>query len=147
MLGLLVALAVVPALTAATWFGIIQPQVGRGSTLGWVAATVAIAFAIQSFVSVVFARPAYVFPDPIPFHDAGRDGVVTVAGATFQLRSLYVIALGVALALLVEYVVGRTRFGRGSRRSPRTPRAHPWSAFRTTASSASRLRSSAGSRS
>ena len=113
VLGLLVALAVVPALTAATWFGIIQPQVGRGSTLGWVAATVAIAFAIQSFVSVVFARPAYVFPDPIPFHDAGRDGVVTVAGATFQLRSLYVIALGVALALLVEYVVGRTRFGRG----------------------------------
>jgi branched-subunit amino acid ABC-type transport system permease component len=104
---------VVPALTAATWFGTIQPQVGRGSTLGWVAATVAIAFAIQSFVSVVFARPAYVFPDPIPFHDAGRDGVVTVAGATFQLRSLYVIALGVALALLVEYVVGRTRFGRG----------------------------------
>jgi branched-subunit amino acid ABC-type transport system permease component len=78
-----------------------------------VAATVAIAFAIQSFVSVVFARPAYVFPDPIPFHDAGRDGVVTVAGATFQLRSLYVIALGVVLALLVEYVVGRTPFGRG----------------------------------
>jgi branched-chain amino acid transport system permease protein len=74
---------------------------------------VAIASGIQSFVSVVFARPAYVFPDPIPFHDAGRDGVVTVAGATFQLRSLYVIALGVALALLVEYVVGRTRFGRG----------------------------------
>ena len=113
VLGLLVALAVVPALTAGTWFAIIQPQVGPGSTLGWVAATVAIAFAIQSLVSVVFARPAYVFPDPIPFHDAGRDGVVTVAGATFQLRSLYVIALGVALALLVEYVVGRTRFGRG----------------------------------
>jgi branched-chain amino acid transport system permease protein len=113
LLGLLVALAVVPALTAGTWFAIIQPQVGRGSTLGWVAATVAIAFAIQSLVSVVFARPAYVFPDPIPFHDAGRDGVVTVAGATFQLRSLYVIALGVVLALLVEYVVGRTRFGRG----------------------------------
>ena len=73
----------------------------------------AIAFAIQTLRVRVFARPAYVFPDPIPFHDAGRDGVVTVAGATFQLRSLYVIALGVALALLVEYVVGRTRFGRG----------------------------------
>jgi branched-chain amino acid transport system permease protein len=54
-----------------------------------------------------------VFPDPIPFHDAGRGGVVTVAGAAFQLRFLYVIALGIVLALVVEYVVGRTRFGRG----------------------------------
>ena len=34
VLGLLVALAVVPALTAATWFGVIQPQVGRGLDAG-----------------------------------------------------------------------------------------------------------------
>ena len=47
----------------------------------------------------VFIRPAYVFPDPIPFHEAGNDGIVSVGGATFQLRSLFVIALGLVLAL------------------------------------------------
>ena len=66
VLGLLVALAVVPALTAATWFGIIQPQVGRGSTLGWVAATVAIAFAIQSFVVRRLRPPGVRLPRPHP---------------------------------------------------------------------------------
>jgi branched-chain amino acid transport system permease protein len=145
VLGLLVALAVVPALTAATWSGIIQPQVGRGSTLGWVAATVAIAS--RSRARVRRLRPPRVrLPDPIPFQDVAATGSSPSPGdvpAAIALRD----RAGVALALLVEYVVGRTRFGRGSRRSPRTPRAHPWSAFRTTASSASRLRSSAGSRS
>jgi branched-chain amino acid transport system permease protein len=111
--GLLVALITIPALTAGSYFGIIQPQVERGSTLRWVAATVAIAFAIQSLLLTVFDRPAYVFPDPLPFHRAGRDGVVSVAGATFQLRSLFVVALGVALAAGVGWVVGHTRFGRG----------------------------------
>jgi branched-chain amino acid transport system permease protein len=111
--GLAVALLVIPLLTAGSWFGIIQPQVERGSTLRWVAATAAIAFAIQSFLLTVFDRPAYVFPDPLPFQRAGRDGVVSVAGATFQLRSLFVIGLGLVLAAAVGYVAGRTRFGRG----------------------------------
>jgi branched-chain amino acid transport system permease protein len=56
-----------------------------------------------------------VFPDPIPFHEAGNEGIVAVGGATFQLRSLYVIALGLVLAAVVTYVIQRTRFGRGLR--------------------------------
>jgi branched-chain amino acid transport system permease protein len=111
--GLLVALVAIPLVTAGTYFGVIQQHVLRGSTLSWVAATVAIAFAIQSLVSVVFARPAYVFPDPLPFHEAGRNGIVSVAGATFQVRALFVIALGITLAAVVDYVTGHTRFGRG----------------------------------
>src|SRR6476619_545369 len=37
---------------------------------------------------------------------------VSVAGATFQLRSLFVIALGLALVAGLTYVIQRTRFGR-----------------------------------
>jgi branched-subunit amino acid ABC-type transport system permease component len=111
--GLLVALVAVAALGTGSYFAVIQQYVARGSTLGWVAATVAIAFAIQSLLDVVFTRPAYVFPDPIPFRDAGSDGIVTLGGATFQLRSLFVIGLGIALAAAATYVTRRTRFGRG----------------------------------
>ncbi|HZO61468.1 MAG TPA: branched-chain amino acid ABC transporter permease [Gaiellaceae bacterium] len=111
--GLAVAIVAVPLLTAGSWFAIIEPQVASRSTLRWVAATAAIAFAIQSLLLAVFARPAYVFPDPLPFHRAGNDGVVSVAGATFQLRSLFVIVLGLALAAAVGALAGRTRFGRG----------------------------------
>ena len=111
--GLVVALVVTAALGAGSYFAVIQQHIARGSTLGWVAGTAAIAFAIQSLLNVVFTRPAYVFPDPIPFHKAGRDGVVSAAGATFQLRSLFVIALGLALAAGVTYVIRSTHFGRG----------------------------------
>jgi branched-chain amino acid transport system permease protein len=113
VVGLLAALAVVVAIGGWSYIGLIQQHIARGSTVGWVAATVAIAFAIQSLLSVVFTPPAYVFPDPIPFHEAGSDGIVTVAGATFQLRSLFVIGLGIVLAAVASYVTRRTRFGRG----------------------------------
>jgi hypothetical protein len=48
---------------------------------------VAIAFAIENILAVAFPRSAYVFLDPIPFDRAGNEGIVSVAGATFQLRS------------------------------------------------------------
>jgi branched-chain amino acid transport system permease protein len=74
---------------------------------------VAIAFAIENILAVAFPRSAYVFPDPIPFDRAGNEGIVSVAGATFQLRSFFVIALGLALVAALTYVIQRTQFGRG----------------------------------
>ena len=111
--ALAVGLVVTAALTAGSYTAFIHPYLARGSTVGWVAATVAIAFAIQALLRVLFIRPAYVFPDPFPFHRAGHDGIVSIGGATFQLRSLFVIALGLVLAGGVSLLVGRTRFGRG----------------------------------
>jgi branched-chain amino acid transport system permease protein len=113
VLALAVALLATTAIGLVSYIGVIHPYLVRGSTLGWVAGTVAIAFAIQALLGALFGRPAYVFPDPLPFHDAGRDGTVTVAGASFQVRSLFVIGLGFALAWGVNLVVTRTRFGRG----------------------------------
>jgi branched-subunit amino acid ABC-type transport system permease component len=111
--GLVVALLATAALGSGSYFAVIHQYVTRGSTLGWVASTVAIAFAIENTLAVVFQRPAYVFPDPLPFRKAGNDGIVSVGGATFQLRSLFVIALGILLAAAVTHVIRRTSFGRG----------------------------------
>lgn len=112
-LALVVGVVVTAAISSGSYSAFIRPYLARGSTVGWVAASVAIAFAIEALLRAVFIAPAYVFPDPIPFHRAGNDGVVTVAGATFQLRSLFVIALGLVLARAVTVLVRRTRFGRG----------------------------------
>jgi len=112
-LALLVGIALVAAISSGAYTAIIQPYLVRGSTVGWVAGSVAIAFAIQAFLQAVFQRPAYVFPDPFPFHDAGNNGIVSVGGATFQLRSVFVVVLGVVLARALAVVIDRTRFGRG----------------------------------
>ena len=112
-LGLLAGLALTAALSAATYQAFVSPYVARGSTIGWVAASLAIAFAIQAFLEIVFIRPAYVFPDPLPFHRIGDDGTVSVFGATAQVRSFFVIALGLVLARVFSHVIRATRFGRG----------------------------------
>jgi branched-chain amino acid transport system permease protein len=111
--ALLVGMLVTAAVSSGSYDAFIRPYLARGSTVGWVAASVAIAFTIEAFLRLVFIRPAYVFPDPIPFHRAGNDGIVSVGGATFQLRSLFVIAVGLVLAQGVTLLVRRTRFGRG----------------------------------
>jgi branched-chain amino acid transport system permease protein len=112
-LGLVAALVVTTAIGVASYLVVIHPYLLRGSTMGWVAGSVAVAFAIQAFLAALFGRPAYVFPDSIPFHKVGSNGIVTVAGASFQVRSLFVIALGVALAWGMSVTITRTRFGRG----------------------------------
>jgi branched-chain amino acid transport system permease protein len=111
--ALVVALVVTAALGSGSYFGVIHRYVTRGSTLGWVAATVAIAFAIQNTLAVVFQRPAYIFPDPIPFRKLGTEGIVSVGEASFQARSPFVIALGILLAAALTLTLRRTRFGRG----------------------------------
>ncbi len=92
-----------------------QPYLSRGSTVGWVAAIVAVAFAIRAMLSAVFTRPSYVFPDPLPFRDVGRDGFVTLGGASLQVRSFFVIVFALSLAAACGWALEHTRFGRGLR--------------------------------
>src|SRR4051794_9662421 len=98
VLALLVGAAITAAASSASYNRFIHPFVARRSTIGWVAASVAIAFAIEALLRVVFTRPAYVFPDPLPFHRIGDDGVVTVAGAMLQVRAPLRVALEAELA-------------------------------------------------
>jgi branched-chain amino acid transport system permease protein len=111
--ALLVGLAVCIGAGMGSYLYAVQPYVARGSTIGWVAAIVAIAFAVRSILSAVFERPSYVFPDPLPFRDVGRSGFVTVAGASLQVRSFFVIAVALVLAGVAGVALDRTRLGRG----------------------------------
>jgi branched-chain amino acid transport system permease protein len=112
LVALAVGVAVCAAASAGSYVYAIQPYVARGWTLGWAAATVAVAFAIRTTLQAVFSRSAYVFPDPLPFRRIGREGFVTVAGASIQVRTFYVIALSIAIAALATLTLERTRFGR-----------------------------------
>lgn len=113
VLGAVLGVLVCVVVAAGGYLMVVEPFLARGSTLGWAGGTLALAFGIHALLDSVFPRPAYVFPDPIPFRRVGDSGFVTVAGATVQVRALYVAAVALVLALLVAWVVDRTRVGRG----------------------------------
>ena len=113
IVALVVGLALCVAAGAGSYLFAVQPYLSRGSTIGWVAAIVAVAFAIHAMLSAIFTRPSYVFPDLFPFRKLGRDGFVTVGGASLQVRSFFVIAFALALAAALGWALERTRFGRG----------------------------------
>ena len=115
LLAVAVGVAVCVGTSAGAYWLAVHPHVARGSVVGWVAATVAIAYAVRTSIDVFFTRPSYVFPDPIPFRDIGRGGFVGVGGASIQVRAFFVIAVGVALALVATLVLQRSKLGRGLR--------------------------------
>jgi len=104
----------VVASTGAYWLAV-HPHLARGSVIGWIAATIAIAYAVRSSIDVFFTRPSYVFPDPIPFRDVGEAGFVTVGGASVQVRAFFVIAVAVGLAVVATVFLRRSKLGRGLR--------------------------------
>src|SRR3954451_24192818 len=104
--ALVVGLVVTAAASAGAYFLAIEPYRARGSVIGWVGASLAVAFAIRTLLVVFFDRPAYVFPDPFGL------GVWRVGEATIQQRSLFVAAVALALAAAGWMLLQRTRFGR-----------------------------------
>jgi branched-chain amino acid transport system permease protein len=104
-----VAVAFGAAAGAALYLGIVRPFFRRASALGWIGATVAVAFAIEGALAVVFPREAYVLADPFPFarmHPLGVGG-----GASIAPRTLWVLAVGIVLAVVAGWILARTRFG------------------------------------
>lgn len=106
--GLLVA----GAAGAALYGGAIRPFLSRGSVAGWVGAMVATAFAVRGLLAASFVRQGYVVPDPFGFERLGTGGVVSVAGASLQVRTFFVLAVGVALAVSTGWLLARTSYGR-----------------------------------
>lgn len=106
LVALAVGLVVTAAASAGSYFLAIEPYRARGSVIGWVGASLAVAFAVRTLLVVFFDRPAYVFPDPLPF------GVWRVGGATIEQRSLFVAAAALVLAAGGVALLTRTRFGR-----------------------------------
>jgi branched-chain amino acid transport system permease protein len=93
----------------------VQPYLARGSTIGWVTATLAVGFAVHAALQAAFGRPAYVFPDPLPFRRIGHGGFVTVGGAEIQVRAFFVLVVALALAGAASWTLTRTRAGMGLR--------------------------------
>lgn len=106
LVALVVGLVVTAAASAGAYFLAIEPYRARGSVIGWVGASLAVAFAVRTLLVVFFDRPAYVFPDPLHF------GVWRIGDATIQQRSLFVVAVALALAAAGWLLLQRTRFGR-----------------------------------
>jgi branched-chain amino acid transport system permease protein len=115
VLALTVGLVLCVAASIGTYVGLVQPYLSRGSTIGWVAGTAAVAFAIRAVIGATFERSSYVFPDPLPFHRVGHSGFVHLGGAQVQARAFFVIGLAIAIALASARLLERTRFGRGLR--------------------------------
>jgi branched-chain amino acid transport system permease protein len=113
-LGIVVGLLACIVVGAAGYFAVVQPYIGR-SAIGWVAGTLALGFAIHAVLDAGFSRPAYVFPDPVPFRDVGHDGLIKILGAEVQVRSFAVIGVAVVVAAAASWVLQRTRFGRSLR--------------------------------
>jgi branched-chain amino acid transport system permease protein len=109
--ALIVGLVLCVAASAATYVGLVQPYLARGSTIGWVAGTAAVAFAIRALIGAVFQRSSYVFPDPLPFHRVGHAGFIRLGGAQVEARAFFVIGLALALALGSAWLLESTRFG------------------------------------
>lgn len=93
----------------------VRPFLRRGSTVGWIGGTVALAFLIRSVLAASFVRPGYVFPDILPFDRIGTSGVIKVAGASLQVRSFFVVGAGALLAAAAAALLYRTRWGRALR--------------------------------
>jgi branched-chain amino acid transport system permease protein len=113
--ALAVGTLVCMAASAGGYWLAVHPHLARGSVVGWIAATIAIAYAARTTVDVFFTHPSYAFPDPLPFDEIGNGGFVTFGGASIQVRSFFVIAVGVVLAALATLVLSRSKLGRGLR--------------------------------
>jgi branched-chain amino acid transport system permease protein len=113
-LGIVAGLVACVAAGAAGYVAVVQPYIGR-SAVGWVAATLALGFAIRAVLDASFSRPAYVFPDPVAFRHVGHDGRVTIVGAEVHVRSFAVIGVAIVVAAVASWVLQRTWFGRSLR--------------------------------
>jgi branched-chain amino acid transport system permease protein len=112
VLAILAGLAVTVASGVLVYLLAVRPFTRRAAVLGWIGGTTAVAFAVHGYLAAAFTRPAYVFPDPIPFQRLGHAGVLQLGGGvSVSIRSFYVIAVGLALAWLAAWVLGRTRVG------------------------------------
>lgn len=109
LIAVAVAVAIGAIAGAAIYLLVLRPFIRRGSTLGWLGATVAAALAIEGALAAAFPREAYVLPDPLPF--SRWDPIVIAGGASVPPRTIWVLVAGLVLAAIAGFVLTRTRFG------------------------------------
>jgi branched-chain amino acid transport system permease protein len=107
LIGVLVVLVASAAIGVAVYLVAVRPFLS--SAIGWIGTTVAIAFAIEGSLVVLFPRESYVLPDPLPFGRWGSIGLT--GGASIPPRALYVLGVGVVVAMGARIVLRRGWFG------------------------------------
>jgi branched-subunit amino acid ABC-type transport system permease component len=103
-LGAVVVLLGSAALSLGVYVVAVRPF--RSSALGWIGGTVAVAFAIEGVLAAAFPREAYALPSPVDFgRPLGLPG-----GASLSPRVMYVLGVGVAVALCARVLLRRGWF-------------------------------------
>ncbi len=107
---LVLALAAGAALSAAGYLLTVRPF--RHDAVGWVAAGVAAGLLVRAGLGLALPAGAYAVPDPLHLDALSPDGVLRLpGGATLPVRVLGVLAVGLAVAVLAERFVVRSRVG------------------------------------
>jgi branched-subunit amino acid ABC-type transport system permease component len=122
--GLAAALAVAIGTGVLVYLVAVRPFLLRGSMVGWIGGVVAVAFAVRGLVAATFTRQSYVFPDPLPFGRLPNGGVLVLdSGVAIQVRTFFVIAVGMLLAAVAWWLLERTRPGKALRAVAEDPEA------------------------
>jgi len=88
---------------------VVRPFFRRASAIGWIGATVAVAFAVEGIIATSFPRESYVAADPFPF---GRMRPISLgAGASLPVQTLWVLGAGVVVAIAAHRLLTRSRYG------------------------------------
>lgn len=115
----LLAGAVLSGLVAVAVVGPNLPDAaaGRaGDVLGWVAGGVAAGLLLREVLGLLLPQESYAVPDPLRLDALVGGGLIDLpGGSTLPVRVLAVLAIGLAVGLLAERLLVRSRFGRSLR--------------------------------
>ena len=104
------------ALSLAVFLGAMQPGLRRADPVAWVAGAIAAGLLLREVVGLVLPADGYAVPDPLRLDALNASGVVTLpGGGVLPVRLLGVLVIAVAVAVLVEWLVVRSRVGRALR--------------------------------
>jgi branched-subunit amino acid ABC-type transport system permease component len=95
------------------------PDVGTGresDVLGWVAALVAAGLLLRELLGLLLPQEAYAVPDPLRLDGLTSTGVFSLpGGGVLPARVPAVLVLGLAVGLVAERLLVRSRFGKALR--------------------------------
>jgi branched-subunit amino acid ABC-type transport system permease component len=120
LLLVLLTLVAGVVLAVASYAVAIRPFLDRthrsADVLGWVAGTVTAGLVIRTALGLALPAAAYAVPDPLHLDGISSSGVVDLPGdATVTVRSFAVFGVAVAVAVVVDWFIRRSRLGRGMR--------------------------------
>jgi branched-subunit amino acid ABC-type transport system permease component len=94
-----------------------DPVTGRpGDALGWVAGGVAAGLLLRELLGLLLPQEGYAIPDPLRLAQLTDSGVVALpGGAVLSARVPAVLAIALAVGLVAERFLVRSRFGKALR--------------------------------